>query len=73
MLDGWGCRPYGQRPNSRSDHDLSPQKRRLRFVTGRLTVTAFCWIDPAENSPEDAVAFLEDLAEQADAMFADFE
>ncbi|SDE49394.1 hypothetical protein [Glycomyces harbinensis] len=48
-----------------------PQKRQIMFVLGRFTVSVFCWIDPAAQSTGDADAFLEDLAEQADAIVAD--
>ncbi|MEU6247879.1 hypothetical protein [Glycomyces sp. NPDC047010] len=47
-----------------------PQKRQITFVTGRLTVSVFCWIDPAQQSPDDADAYLEDLAVQAEQITA---
>nr|BFF24923.1 hypothetical protein GCM10025732_28880 [Glycomyces mayteni] len=47
-----------------------PQKRQITFVTGRLTVSVFCWIDPTRQSPEDADAYLGDLAAQADRITA---
>lgn len=46
------------------------QKRQITFVTGRLTISAFCWIDPAQQSPDDADAYLQDLAAQAEQITA---
>lgn len=48
------------------------QKRAITIIVGALHINVNTWIYPDEQDPDEADEYLQDLCEQAAAMFADY-